>query len=97
MELLILKKGQDWVKTGFVPDINSEVYYEVISPSDCTVGSLLARVGEGGNIANLSSHNGNDKLAMTILTLHNPLGCECEVKLADASHGEVVVKATLNK
>lgn len=95
-KVLVIKKGQDWVKTGFIPDINSVVYYEVISPSDCTVESLLARVGNG-NIANLSPHNGNDKLAMTILTLHNPLGRECEVKLADTLHSEVVVKATMKR
>ena len=93
-KILVVKKGQGWVRTGLVPNINSVIYYEVISPSDCTVESLLTRVGDG-NIANLSPHDGNDKLAMAILALHNPLGYECEVKLSSTLYSEVIVRVAM--
>lgn len=91
--LITLEKGEDWIKTGFVPNIHSQIFYEILNPKGCTISKVMARVGPHGNQVVLEPYLDNVCLGETRLTRDNPWGYEGEIKLADNTFDKVVIKA----
>lgn len=95
-KLIILNKGQGWVKTGLVPMGSAPIFYEILSPTECVASDFLVRIGQYGSTARGEPFNSNTKLLRVWAVDGNPGGYQGELQLTNSAFSEVVVRVATN-